>query len=263
MISGKTKLYALVAHPVSHVRTPQAINALFETRGLDAVMVPCEVAPDALARFVDGLRSIANLGGLVVTVPHKIAVASLCDELTPRAQAAGAVNTIRRDPDGTLTGDLLDGVGFVAGLKQAGIALEGRSVYLAGAGGAANAIALALAEQGIARLTIANRTRARAEDLLHRLAAHRPGLRVEIGTRDPSGHDIVVNGTSLGLRPDDALPLDCDRLTSSMTVAEVIMQPRETPLLSAAAAAGCRIQYGQPMLDCQLALMADFLTATR
>ncbi len=263
MISGKTRLFALVAHPVSHVRTPQAINALFETRELDAVMVPCEVAPDALARFVDGLRSITNLGGLVVTVPHKIAVASLCDRLTPRAQAAGAVNTIRRDPDGTLTGDLLDGVGFVAGLKQAGIALESRSVYLAGAGGAANAIALALAEQGIARLTIANRTRVRAEDLLHRLTVHQPELRVEIGTRDPSGHDIVVNGTSLGLRPDDMLPLDCDRLASSMTVAEVIMQPRETPLLSAAAAAGCRIQYGQPMLDCQLALMADFLTATR
>jgi shikimate dehydrogenase len=130
---------------------------------------------------------------------------------------------------------------------------------LAGAGGAANAIAFALAQAGISRLTIANRTRAKAEDLAGRLAGPFPNLQVDIGTPDPSGHDLVVNATSLGLKDGDPLPLDAACLTPDQIVAEIIMQPVTTALLAAAQARGCRIQPGQPMLDCQLALMAKFV----
>lgn len=262
-ITGHTKLFAILADPIHHVRAPQGINALLRERGVDGVMVPMHVPAADLRTVVAGLRKMPNFGGFIATVPHKTDIVALCDTVSPMVVATGAANAVRREADGTLSADMFDGQGFVVGLRQAGIDLTGRSVYLAGAGGAANAIAFALANEGIARLTVANRTRSRADELLARLSVHKPGLRVEAGTRDPSGHDIVVNATSLGLRPSDALPLDCNRLMSAMTVAEIIMQPRETPLLKAAAAAGCRVQYGQPMLDCQLALMADFLGMTR
>ena len=262
-ITGHTRLFAILADPIHHVRTPQGLNAIMRERGIDGVMVPMHVPAAELRAVVDGLRRMPNFGGCILTVPHKTAIVALCDHVSPMAHAMGAANAMRREADGTLSADMLDGRGFIAGLRQAGIAVAGRSVYLAGAGGAANAIAFALAEAGIARLTVANRTRERAEDLLGRLARHGHGLATAIGTQAPSGHDIVVNATSLGLRPDDPPPLDLGRLVADMTVAEIIMQPRETRLLAAAAAAGCRIQYGQPMLDCQLALMADFLGMTR
>ena len=135
---------------------------------------------------------------------------------------------------------------------------KGKSAYLAGAGGAANAIGFALAQAGVARLTIANRTTAKAEDLKARILSL-PDARIDIGRADPSGHDLVVNGTSLGMRDTDPLPLDAGRLTPDQLVCEVIMQPRDTALLQAAAARGCRVHHGAPMLACQIALMAEMM----
>ncbi|WP_029003271.1 shikimate dehydrogenase family protein [Azorhizobium doebereinerae] len=258
-ITGHTRLFGILADPIHHVRTPQALNALMQARGYDGVLVPLHVAPDDLATAIAGLRRLRNLGGLIVTVPHKTAILDLCDEVTDNARRIGAVNTVRRMPDGRLVGEMLDGKGFVAGLRKAGIEPAGRSAYLAGAGGAANAIAFALAEAGVSRLTIANRTRAKAEDLAGRLAGAFPALPVTIGTPDPSGHDLVANATSLGLKDGDPLPLDADRLSDDQIVAEIIMQPETTALLAAASARGCRTHQGHPMLACQLDLMADFV----
>lgn len=258
-ITGTTRLFGILADPIHHVRTPQAVNAYARERGYDGVLVPMHVTPDNLATVVDGLRRMENLGGVIVTVPHKTAIAALCDELSPNARRIGAVNAVRREPDGRLVGEMLDGAGFVRGLQTHGIDPTGVRTYLAGAGGAANAIAFALAGAGVASLTIANRTRAKAEDLKARLAEAYPDLPVEIGTPDPSGHGLVVNGTSLGLKDGDALPFDAARLTPDQTVAEIIMQPEETAILAAAKARGCRTHPGRPMLAEQVALMCDFL----
>ncbi|MET3355983.1 UNVERIFIED_ORG: shikimate dehydrogenase [Xanthobacter viscosus] len=258
-ITGHTRVYGILADPIHHVKTPQMLNALMAREGRDGVMVPFHVASDDLATLVAGLKAMKSLGGFVVTVPHKTAIVDLCDAVSDSARRIGAVNTVRREADGRLIGEMLDGKGFVGGLLAAGIDPRGKSVYLAGAGGAANAIAFAFVESGISRLTIANRTRAKAEDLAARLAEAYPTAQVDIGTPDPSGHDIVVNGTSLGLKEGDALPLDTARLSPEQIVAEVIMQPEETALLAAAKAKGCRIHFGKPMLACQLDLMADFL----
>ena len=262
-VTGRTTLCAILADPIRHVKTPDAINTLLRERGIDGVMVPMQVAPGELSRVVDGLRGIRNLAGFIATVPHKSSMATLCDSLSDRARAVGAVNVVRRAIDGTLAGDMFDGLGFIEGLRQAGIEVAGRSVYLAGAGGAASAIAFALVEAGVARLTIANRTLASSEALVERLAKHASTVPVHIGGRDrdgdPSGHDIVVNGTSLGLHPDDPLPLDASRLDPCQIVAEIIMNPETTPLLAAARARGCRVQSGWPMLACQLGMMADFM----
>lgn len=258
-ITGRTRIWGILADPIHHVKTPQGLNAVMRERGVDGVLIPIHVAAADFATLVNGLRTMRNLKGFIVTVPHKTAMVALCDEVSEAARAIGAVNAIRREPDGRFIGEILDGAGFVAGLRQAGIAPQGLSVHLAGAGGAANAIAFALAEAGISRLTIANRTRARSEDLARRLASLHPDLPVEIGTSDPAGHDLVVNATSLGLREGDPLPLDATRLAPDQIVAEVIMEPEVTPLLAAARARGCRVQPGLPMLACQLALMANFM----
>ncbi|MFG1462170.1 shikimate dehydrogenase [Xanthobacter sp. DSM 24535] len=257
-ITGHTRVLGILADPISHVKAPPGINAICERRGSDAVMVPFQIASEHLAAFADSLRHLKSFDGAIVTVPHKAAMLAHCDEVSARAQAMGAVNVIHRTADNRLHGDMLDGAGFVAGLLGAGVALEGRRIYLAGAGGAASAIAFALAASGISHLTIANRTRAKAQDLCDRIAAAYPGLSVSTGGEDPSGHDIVVNGTSLGMRPDDPLPLDVTRFAASMVVAEIIMEPEITPLLARAREAGCRIHLGRPMLEHQLELMADF-----
>jgi len=262
-ISGTTRVYAIIADPIHHVQTPQAMNSLFSARGEDRVMVPFHVNPAELAGVVAGLRGIQSLDGFIVTVPHKTAILPLCDTVSVAARQVGAVNVVTRLSDGTLHGEILDGEGFVAGLRQAGIELEGRSVYLAGAGGAANAIAFALAASGVGRLTIANRTQAKAQELVDRVAAAFVGVPVVVGSSDPSGHDLVVNGTSLGLREGDALPCDVTRLTAQQVVAEIIMQPAITPLLAAAQQAGCRIHPGLPMLLCQIELMAAAMASTK
>ena len=260
-ITGRTRLYAIVADPVGHVRTPMVFNRRFAERGVDAVLVPLHVPAAGLPDLFRAARSMENLGGLIVTVPHKSAEVSLCDEVSEMARAIGAVNTIRRDADGRLVGEMFDGPGFLAGLRQEGIEPRGLRVLLSGAGGAANAIAFVLAEAGVARLTIANRTQAKAEELARRLRDHYPAVEIAAGAADPSGHDLVVNATSLGLREEDPLPVLADRLAPTMTVAEIIMIPEQTKLLREAARRGCRIHLGRHMLDTQIELMARFIGA--
>lgn len=258
-ITGHTRLLAILADPIHHVKTPQAINGYLRAHGLDGVLVPIHVAPENLETVVTGLRAMKNLGGFVITVPHKTAIAALCDTVEPHATAIGAVNCVRRNADGTLSGTMLDGLGFVEGMKAHGINPKGMRAYLAGAGGAANAIAFALAEAGATHLTIANRTRAKSDDLAARLAKVHPGLSVSTAPTSVSVHDLIVNATSLGLRDGDPLPLDVSALQPSQIVAEIIMAPEMTPLLVAAKEKGCRIHLGRPMLDAQLALMTAYM----
>jgi shikimate dehydrogenase len=156
---------------------------------------------------------------------------------------------------------MFDGAGFVAGLRSQGHDPAGRRTLLVGAGGAAGAIAFALAEAGVASLTIANRTRSKAEEIVARVTRFFPDRPIRVGTADPTGHDIVINATSLGLKPGDPLPIDPALLTPSMIVAEIIMKPETTALLAAAKAKGCAVHYGRHMLDQQIALIARFFGA--
>jgi len=183
-ITGHTRVLGILADPIAHVKAPPGINAICERRGRDAVMVPFQVAPEHLAAFANSLRTLKSFDGAIITVPHKAAMVAHCDEVSARAQALGAVNVIRRTVDNRLHGDMLDGAGFIAGLLGAGVVLKGRRIYLAGAGGAASAIAFALAASGISHLTIANRTRAKAQDLCDRIAAAHQGK----GTVEPVGY---------------------------------------------------------------------------
>ncbi len=258
-ITGNTRLYGIVADPVSQVKTPQTMHRLFEKRGTDGVLVPMHVAPEALASFVQGLRGVLNFGGMIVTVPHKTAMVALCDDVSAAARRVGAVNIIRRNKDGSLSGDILDGQGFVAGLRRHNIEPAGMRVFLSGAGGAALAIAFALADAGVAQLDIYNRTASKAQQVIARLGAVYPSIPMSAVSANPAGYDLVVNATSLGMREGDAYPFEVEGLSSNQTVADIIMTPVLTPLLAAAQAKGCRLQYGLPMLECQIELMADFM----
>lgn len=258
-INGGTKLYAIVADPIAQVKTPQTLNALMDDRGFNGVLVPMQVAPENLAAWFDGLRGIKNFGGLIVTVPHKQAIARLCDRVSDAAHLIGAVNVVRRESDGTMVGDILDGQGFVAGLRGHGVEPKGKRVIIAGAGGAANAIAFALADSGVASLSIHNRTPAKANDLIQRLHQAYPMLDAKMVSDDVAGYDIVVNATSLGMQPSDPLPLNVSSLSPEQVVAEIIMQPETTPLLAVALERGCKVHYGLPMLRSQASLMASFV----
>lgn len=260
-ITGNTKLYGILADPIHHVKTPQVMNRLFGEIGHDGVLAPFHVSTDGLEDAVRGLRAFQSLAGVIVTVPHKTVIPALCDTLTDQARMVGAVNCIRRDADGKLTGAILDGVGFVEGLRGAGRDPKGMRVILAGAGGAASAIAFALAEAGIKALTIANRTEARAQDLAERVGAAYWDVTLLTDASAVAEADLVVNATSLGMREGDALPLDTSQLHNDQIVAEAIMDPAVTPLLAAAEKVGARTHPGLPMLQSQTRLMAEFMGA--
>ena len=256
MITGHTRVFGIVANPIAHVKTPEEMNNHFAAVGYDGVLVPFHVLPENLGRFIDGLRCVESLGGLIVTVPHKTAILSLCDRVVGDAAAIGAVNTIRRDPDGSFVGAMLDGKGFVGGLSVNGIDVAGMDACLLGAGGAGAAIAFALAEAGVAKLTIVNRSLDKARDLARRVNELYPSVTVTAGAPETASRDLIVNATSLGLKAGDALPLDDLDFRPGQIVAEAIMEPEETPILADAKAKGARIHYGRPMLRQQIRLMA-------
>ena len=258
-ITGRTRMFGILADPIYHVKTPEVMNALFARFGVDAALVPFHVGPDGLAALVDGLRHMQNFGGFIATVPHKAAMLPLCDEVTAEGLQIGAVNCVRREADGRMVGTMLDGIGFVEGLRAAGIEPKGMRAYVAGAGGAASAVAFALAAAGVSHVTIANRTSAKADELARRVVASFPAVTVATDAHDVRSHDLLVNGTSLGMKDGDAAPLDFAQIESRQIVAEAIMEPEMTPLLKAAQAKGCRIQRGKPMLESQIVLMAKHM----
>jgi shikimate dehydrogenase len=151
----------------------------------------------------------------------------------------GAVNVVRREPDGRLVGAALDGEGFVAGLCGAGHEVCGKSCLLVGAGGAAAAIAFALAKYGCQSLTLSNRTAAKAAALAARVGAAYPHVQVQVASILGGGYDLAINATSLGMQPDDALPLPEEAITTSAVIAECVLAPEMTRLLAVAQEAGC------------------------
>jgi shikimate dehydrogenase len=263
MITGTTRLYCIIGDPVGHVRTPMAFNDYFAARNIDAVCLPVHIGRDDLPRGWAGLKSMINMDGFIVTAPHKAESAQLCDRLEGDGVHTGVVNTVRREADGTYSGTLLDGRGFVSGLIAQGHEVSGRRFYLAGAGGAGTALSFALAHSGAAAITIHNRTHAKAESLAAAVGTAYPACDVRVGTADASGHDIVVNATSLGLKPDDGHAFNLASADSAALVAEVVMKPDMTPLLIAAEKRGHRIHFGIHMLNSQLELMMQFLGVSK
>jgi shikimate dehydrogenase len=260
-IDGHTQLAFLLGYPVSHSASPAMHRAAFAAARVNAAYLPWAVAPGHLPAAVEGLRSMENLLGANVTVPHKAGIVPLLDALTPEAEAIGAVNTVI-PRSGRLIGDNTDGAGFLAALQEElGCPPEGVTAVILGAGGAARAVAMGLAQAGADRLVLVNRTATRAEALAEDIRRHHPRCAVTVQTLHPSWRvsqvlefRLLVNTTSVGLHPGDPLLFDYDSLPVQASVMDLIYRPAETPLLRAARRRGCRALNGLGMLVHQGAL---------
>ena len=256
-ITGRTRILAHVGWPTEGFRSPMIYNPWFEASGTDVVTVPMGVGPDDLESVLRALSRLRNFAGALVTMPHKVAVVGLLDEASPAVRACGACNAVRAE-GGRLIGDMFDGAGFVRGAARKGFGVTGSSALVVGAGGVGSAIAAALAGAGAARVIVSDILPERAGALAARLAAHFPGTRIAAGVPDPSGMDMVVNATPLGLRDDDPLPLDISHLRPGGFVGEVALRSDDTPLVAAARARGCTVQVGTDMLFEQIPAYLEF-----
>lgn len=254
-IDGATRLIGLLGSPVAHSKSPAIHNAAFAATGVNAAYLAFEVAPEKLEAAVAGLVAL-GAAGWNVTMPHKTAMAALCDELSPAARIVGAVNTVVVQ-DGRLTGHITDGSGFTAALTDRGFNPAGKQVALFGAGGAARAAAVQLALDGAAQLAIFNRTVAKARMLAETIAAE-TGCAARAYALDDvealraavTEADLVINGTKLGMapHPETCVLPDARWLARRPVVADFVYNPVQTRLLAMAAKAGCPTLDGLAML---------------
>lgn len=179
-IDGSTKVLGIVGDPITQARTPELANKVLAKKCLlgPYVLVPMHIEADSLEQFILGLKYMQNFSGAVVTMPHKTQIVMLLDELTVEAKSIGAVNVIRRNSNGTISGAILDGEGFAEGLTSAGHPIEDKNCVLYGAGGAASAIAFALAKRKCRSLCIVNRTQSKADSLAKRLQSQYAELKI-------------------------------------------------------------------------------------
>lgn len=248
MISGRTTLIAHIGYPTESFKAPLIYNPWFDQAGIDAVVVPMGVKADDYPGVVTSLFKLTNIRGALVTMPHKVTTVGLLDESTTAVKIAGSCNAILKRSDGTLLGDMFDGVGFTRGLKHKGFDCRGARCLVVGAGGVGSAIAASLAAEGVASISLFDTDSAMAQGLAARLTEHHPGLAVDVGSNDPAGFELVVNATPLGMNAGDPLPVDASRLAPSTFVGEVVMKQEITPLLRTARERGCRFQVGTDML---------------
>jgi len=258
MISGKTTLIAHLGYPTETFKAPMIYNPYFEKAGIDAVVMPMGVKAEDYAQVLKALFRLTNIRGALVTMPHKVTTVALLDEVTPTVQIAGSCNAILRRPDGSLLGDMFDGTGFVRGVERKGRQLKGAKALVVGSGGVGSAIAASLAAAGIVAIGLFDASSAAAESLGERLSEHFPKLKVETGSKEPEGYDVVVNATPLGMKEGDPLPIDVARVAPTAFVGEVVMKQEMTPFLRAAKARGCTVQVGTDMLFEQIPAYLEF-----
>lgn len=257
-ITGATRVFAIVGDPVAQVRSPDMFNRFFAAQAIDAVLVPLQIHTGDLATVLPALKRIPNLGGLVVTVPHKVDATRHVDALGSTAERVGAINAMARTRDGRWIGEMFDGTAFVAGLRRKGFEPGGQRAFLAGAGGAGRAVGHALADAGVRALRVFDVERARADDLVAGIHRHHPGLDVAVA-RAPDAHcDLAVNATPLGMGADDAVPIDLASLPAGAWVAEMVMKPDVTALLERARARGHPVHLGRNVIENQIELIARF-----
>lgn len=247
-IDGHTELIAHIGWPTHSFKAPMIYNPYFASIGVNAVVVPMGCRPEHFPDLLRSVFALENVRGALITMPHKVSVVDLVDEVTPTVQVAGSCNAVKRLPDGRLAGDMFDGEGFVRGLARKGLQLREASALVVGSGGVGSAIAASLAAAGVAMLALYDVQPQAAEALAQRLRICYPQIDVRTGSRDPAGHALVVNATPLGMNPGDPLPVDVDRLDANTFVGEVVMKTETTAFLAAAQARGCRVQVGTDML---------------
>lgn len=262
MMTSKTQLVGLFGHPVSHSQSPLMHNAAFAETGLAFAYAAFDVSPEALEDAVEGIRAL-GIKGVNVTIPHKVAIMPMLDEIDPLAKKIGAVNTVVNE-DGRLIGYNTDGLGYVRSLvEETGISLEQQVVTLLGAGGAARAVAFTLAEQGVKEIRIINRSREKAAFLAEHVGTIVPTQVVEQESGEAAIADstLLINTTSIGMFPHvQDMPVPSAWLHSGLVVSDLIYNPLETRLLREARELGARVHSGVGMFVNQGALAFELWT---
>lgn len=269
MISSKTKICGLIGDPIEHSVSPVMHNAAFDNLGLDYIYLPFKVMGDNLASAINGLKAI-NIRGVNVTIPHKVSVIPLLDEIEPLAEKIGAVNTIVNNK-GRFKGYNTDAAGFLKAMLESGVEPKGKKVIIMGAGGASRAISFTLAERR-AGIVILNRKLEMdwavelATSISHFFYTEVRAL--ELNDKNLSSvlenADILVNATSVGMHPDiNKTPVPPGLLKSELVVFDIVYNPLKTRLLAEAEKAGAKTISGIDMLVWQGALAFELWTKTK
>ena len=261
----KAELVGVLGYPVAENPTGVMQEAAFASAGLNWRYLTIEVKPEALLDAMRGVRAF-GMRGINLTIPHKVAVLSLLDEISPDAAMIGAVNTVRREGE-RLIGENTDGKGFLRGVREeAGVDPKGKRIVILGAGGAARAIAVELALAGAAEMTVHNRSVERGQTMVRDLAS-RTGANAHFEPWTGTYHvtpdvNILVNATSIGLFPDvDAMPdVSLAAARPDLLVCDVVPNPPETRLIQSARAQGLKVLTGLAMLVYQGAIGFEMWT---
>ncbi|MBM4464912.1 MAG: shikimate dehydrogenase [Chloroflexi bacterium] len=268
-VTGETKLVGLIGWPVEHSLSPAMHNSAFAALNLNWCYLPLPVPPERLGEAVAGLRALSFVGANV-TVPHKEAVMCYLDEVTPQAQAIGAVNTIVVCGEKSI-GYNTDWLGFLAALSEAGFDPQGKRAVILGAGGAARAVVYALAQAG-AQVTVLNRTLTRTQALVRDFSPPFPSallvslpLNSQTLREQAAEAHLLVNTTPVGTWPevDESIWPEDLALPGHLTVFDLVYNPRQTRLLQQAEAAGARSIGGLGMLVHQGAASFELWTGEK
>jgi shikimate dehydrogenase len=254
-INGSTKLFGLIATPVSQSLAPTVHNLSFEKSGLNNVYMAFEVGNDELKDVVKGFRAL-NIRGFNVSMPNKIKIQSLLDEVSPAAQFIGAVNTVVNE-EGRLIGHNTDGIGYVEALKDNNVDFIGKKMTLLGAGGAANAVAIQLAIDGIEEISIFNRDLSKATRIAD-IANKHTNCNVNVFSlsdlnslkNEITNSNILTNATGVGMKPLEGKSLiaNTSLFHPELVVSDLIYNPRKTMLLKQAEFVGCKTINGLGMM---------------
>ncbi len=254
-ISSNKKTAAVIGDPISHSLSPKLHGYLLNKYNIGGIYLPFKVAKEDLKTCI---TSFTNLGfaGFNVTIPHKESIIKFCHELSPRAKAIGAVNTVVIDHNGKLRGDNSDGIGFINNIKQnqPNFTFKGKHVTVLGAGGAARAICFSLMEEGVGEINIINRSHDKAEHIRHDFAKFKNFktiITVENWKKRNEAiqdSDLLINTTSLGMAGHLELEINLINLKPDALVTDIVYKPLMTKLLSDAKNQGNPIVTGIGML---------------
>lgn len=260
-LTGATRLYAIIGDPIAQVRSPGVFTDWFSAHGVDAVLVPVHVPAARFDEIIPALMAIGNLDGVLVTVPFKARMVPFADILGPTAKHLDAVNALRKESDGSWTGEMFDGLGFLKGMERKGGPVRGRRAVLFGAGGAGSAIAHALAAAGVRSLDIVDPDRARADALVQRLQALFPQSAVATAQGTRREIDMVVNASTIGMKPNDGMPGEIGPLSRETLVGDVVITERPTALIDHAMRHGCAWADGRDMHAGQVDALTEFFAS--
>ena len=257
-ITGHTELIGLIATPIRHSSSPRMHNEAFAKLGLDYAYLAFEVGTEDLEDTIKGFRAM-KVRGSNVSMPNKTVVHKYLDKLSDAAEMCGAVNTIVND-NGVLTGHITDGIGYMSGLKDAGIDITGKKMTIVGAGGAATAIQVQAALDGVKEISIFNRKDAFYERAQKTVKDINEKTNCKATLYDLEDLDklkeeiassyIFTNATGMGMKPLEGQTYIPDKsfLRKDLIVTDVVYAPAETALLKMAKEVGCKTLNGFPMM---------------